>query len=131
MTNTLKRSSSIWVTFQQEGMHYYNGAPEGVGFLKHSHRHIFHFTAEVQVHHDDRDIEFILFKRELQGLYNNGVLEADNKSCEMLANDLIDIITNRYPNRWVKVTVSEDGENGATVFQEPVSFHANMKGQVM
>lgn len=105
---------SIWVTFQREGIHKYPDAPEGVEFLRHPHRHIFHFKVEIEVFHDDRDIEFILFKRELEGLFNEGVLQLDYKSCEMISDDLAAYIQEKYPNRQLTITVSEDNENGAT-----------------
>ena len=82
----------IFVTFQKEGIHQYPDAPEGVEFLKHPHRHMFHFRVEIDVFHDDREIEFILFKRELERLYSEGTLELDYKSCEMMADDLADYI---------------------------------------
>lgn len=104
---------SIWVTFQKEGIHHYPDAPPGVEFLKHPHRHIFHFHVEVEVFHDDRDIEFILFKRELERQFEGG--QMDYRSCEMLAENVINYVTLHYPGRWVTATVSEDGENGATV----------------
>jgi len=37
--------------------------------------------------HNDRDIEFIQFKRWLERLYADGVLRLDHKSCEMMADD--------------------------------------------
>ena len=52
----------IWVTFRKEGIHKYPDAPDGVEFLKYPHRHIFHFRVELEVFHDDRDVEFILLK---------------------------------------------------------------------
>jgi len=73
---------------------------------------------DVEVHHNDRDIEFILFKRELEALYSAATLEVDYKSCEMLAEDLIDYISKKYTGRKIKVEVSEDGENGATLTYE-------------
>jgi len=103
----------IWVSFQREGIHCYPAAPEGVEFLKHPHRHMFHFRVDIDVFHDDRDIEFILFKRELESLYTEQTLELDYKSCEMLADDLANYITANYPGRDFVVSVSEDGENGA------------------
>ena len=113
---------SIFVTFQKEGIHRYPDAPNGVEFLKHPHRHIFHFKATVSVEHNDRDIEFILFKRELESMYVDGAMQIDYKSCEMLAEELIDYITDKYPNRVISVEVSEDGENGATLSYFPASF---------
>ena len=109
------KNRSIFVTFQKEGIHRYPDAPEGVDFLRHPHRHIFHFRVTVDVFHNDRDIEFILFKRELEALYSAATLQVDYKSCEMLAEDLIDYISVKYPGRKISVEVSEDGENGATL----------------
>lgn len=105
----------IWVTFQKEGIHCYPAAPEGVEFLKHPHRHMFHFRVGIQVFHDDRELEFILFKRELEALYADETLQLDYKSCEMMAEDLAKYIIGQYPNRFLEIEVSEDGENGCKV----------------
>jgi len=105
----------IWVTFQKEGIHCYPAAPEGVEFLKHPHRHMFHFRVGIQVFHDDRELEFILFKRELEALYADETLQLDYKSCEMMAEDLAKYIIDQYPNRFLEIEVSEDGENGCKV----------------
>ena len=88
----------IWVTFRKEGIHCYPAAKTDpklntndeydVSFLAHPHRHIFHFRVAIQVLHNDRDIEFIQFKRWLESLYNQSILELDYKSCEMIADDL-------------------------------------------
>lgn len=107
----------IWVTFSKEGIHKFPAALEDpkleeVSFLGYPHRHVFHFKIQIQVRHSDRDIEFILFKRELEGLYSSGTLQLDYKSCEMIAEDLGDYILKSYPGRCFKVEVSEDGENG-------------------
>lgn len=110
---------SIWVTFQKEGIHCYPDAPPGVEFLKHPHRHMFHFRVTVQVFHDDRDIEFILLKRELENLFDDGTLQLDYKSCEMLSDELADYVLTNYPNRKVTIEVSEDGENGSTATYTP------------
>ena len=110
---------TIFVTFQKEGIHRYPDAPEGVEFLKHPHRHMFHFRVTLEVFHNDRDVEFILFKRELEGLYKESILEIDYKSCEMLAEDLVDYVSGKYPNRSISVEVSEDGENGAILTYRP------------
>ena len=52
-------------------------------------------------------------KRELEGLYNDGTLELDHQSCEMMADNLADYIYGKYPGRNFTIIVSEDGENGA------------------
>src|SRR5215471_5087961 len=106
---------SIWITFRKEGVHSYPNAPVGVEFLKYPHRHIFYFKIEISVLHEDREIEFILFKREMENLYSGGILELNNKSCEMIADDIINYLNEKYPGREGYVEVSEDGENGARV----------------
>ena len=106
---------TIWVTFQKEGIHKYPDAPKEVEFLKYPHRHIFKFKVAIEVFHGDRDIEFFIFKRWLEGLYADETLQLDYKSCEMICDDLAQQINNKYPGRKINITVSEDGENGATI----------------
>ena len=106
---------NIWVTFQKEGIHKYPDAPDEVDFLRYPHRHMFHFKVQLEVFHDDRDVEFILFKRELEGLYDQGTMQADFKSCEMMAEDLYNYIKDHYPDRGCIIDVSEDGENGCQI----------------
>ena len=123
VSNVAKRM--IFVTFQREGIHSYPAAGTDpalktndqydVSFLASPHRHMFHFNVAIQVFHNDRDIEFIQFKRWLDNLYT-GVLELNFKSCEMISDDLYQQIANRYPDRDIHITVSEDGENGATIY---------------
>jgi hypothetical protein len=125
----------IWVTFRREGIHRYPAAATDpalctpgeydVSFLANAHRHIFHFRVWIDVFHNDRDIEFIQFKRWLENLYsgrgpyNEGqVLELDFKSCEMIADDLYTQIAGRYPGRAVWIEVAEDGENGCLIKYE-------------
>ena len=122
---TQEASKSIWVTFQKEGVHMYPGADtdpklatggwDDVSFLGVPHRHIFHFNVAIEVFHDDRDIEFIQFKRWMEKLYAEKTIELDYKSCEMMSDDLWHQITNKYPGREVHIDVSEDGENGAHI----------------
>ena len=117
-----KVQRSIWVTFQKEGIHKYPAALEDpalatgdeydVSFLGYPHRHMFHFKVTIGVTHNDRDIEFIQFKRWLESLYGDGIIQLDYKSCEMIADDLYEQINNKYPGRFVVIEVSEDGENG-------------------
>ena len=114
----------IWVTFQKEGIHCYpaaatdpnlnTGDAYDVSFLASPHRHIFHFRVSISVFHNDRDIEFIQFKRWLETMYvgSGATLELNYKSCEMIADDLYKEIAQKYPNRDVWIEVSEDGENG-------------------
>lgn len=120
-----KASKMIWVTFKKEGIHKYPAALEDpnlatgdefdVSFLGYPHRHIFHFKVWIDVFHNDRDIEFIQFKRWLEKLYSAGTLQLDYKSCEMMSDDLFETISERYPERSVWIEVSEDGENGSFI----------------
>jgi hypothetical protein len=116
---------TIFVTFQKEGIHCYpaaatdpmlaTGDEYDVSFLGSPHRHIFHFRVGIDVFHNDRDIEFIQFKRWLENLYKDAILALDYKSCEMIADDLYVQIAARYPGRDVTIEVSEDGENGCVI----------------
>ena len=118
----------IWVTFRKEGIHRYPAAATDPGlctageydvsFLANAHRHIFHFKIWIDVFHNDRDIEFIQFKRWLESLYSKDILELDFKSCEMIADDLYIQIADRYPGRAVWIEVAEDGENGCLIKYE-------------
>jgi hypothetical protein len=117
----------IWVTFRKEGIHKYpaaatdpalaTGDEYDVSFLGVPHRHIFHFRVSIDVWHNDRDIEFIQFKRWLESLYSGeqNCLRLDYKSCEMIADDLYVQIAERYPDRNVSIQVAEDGENGCLI----------------
>jgi hypothetical protein len=120
-----KALRTIFVRFQKEGIHKYpaaatdpalaTGDEYDVSFLATPHRHIFHFEVTIEVFHNDRDIEFIQFKRWLENQYSQGILALDYKSCEMISDDLYEVIATRYPNRNIVITVSEDNENGATI----------------
>ena len=115
----------IWVTFKKEGIHKYpaaltdpmlaTGDEYDVSFLGYPHRHIFHFRVAIDVFHNDRDIEFIQFKRWLENLYKEDILNLDYKSCEMIADDIYTQVAAKYPGRAVTIEVSEDGENGCCI----------------
>jgi len=123
----IRPNKMIWVTFRKEGIHKYpaaatdpnlaTGDQYDVSFLANPHRHIFHFRVWLSVTHNDRDVEFIQFKRWLEQLYSSaqGVLSLDHKSCEMMSDELYDTISQKYPGREVWIEVSEDGENGSFI----------------
>jgi len=121
----IRPNKMIWVTFQKEGIHAYpaaatdpnlaTGDEYDVSFLATPHRHIFHFRVCLSVTHNDRDVEFIQFKRWLENLYKDSILKLDYKSCEMMSDDLYDTISQKYPDREVWIEVSEDGENGSFI----------------
>ena len=126
LTNALDNAKrSIWVTFTKEGIHKYPAALDDpklatgdeydVSFLGYPHRHTFYFKVQIEVFHNDRDIEFIQFKRWLENLYKDDVLQLDYKSCEMISDDLYTQINNKYPGRFVVIDVAEDNENGCQI----------------
>ncbi len=111
--------TTVVVTFQVEGAHCWEDAkkyfPE-VGFLSDRHRHMFHFKVYMPVNHDDRDIEFIIFRRKvikyLHDLYyieDTKMYEFGHMSCEMIAKEIL----NEFNAS--KVEVWEDNENGAII----------------
>jgi hypothetical protein len=122
--------SFIFVTFQKEGIHRYPaaatdpklatkrfGKPDDhwldVSFLADLHRHIFHFRVEMEVFHDDRDVEFIQAKRTIERWYNEDTLQLN---CEMIAKDLHAKLIAQWPDRDYVIEVSEDGENGCRMY---------------
>jgi hypothetical protein len=121
----IRPNKMIWVTFRKEGIHKYpaaatdpnlaTGDEYDVSFLANEHRHIFHFRVWLGVTHNDRDVEFIQFKRWLENLYKDATLSLDYKSCEMMSDDLYAQISQKYPSREVWIEVSEDGENGSFI----------------
>ncbi len=121
----IRPNKMIWITFRKEGMHRYpaaatdpnlaTGDEYDVSFLANEHRHIFHFRVWLGVTHNDRDVEFIQFKRWLENLYKDATLSLDHKSCEMMSDDLYAQVSQKYPNREVWIEVSEDGENGSFI----------------
>jgi hypothetical protein len=129
-----KALRTIFVRFQKEGIHKYpaaatdpnlaTGDEYDVSFLATPHRHIFHFDVAIEVFHTDRDIEFIQFKRWLENQYSQNILQLDYKSCEMISDDLYDVIATRYPDRSISIQVSEDNENGAhIVYNTTTNLH--------
>lgn len=121
----IEKKKFIKVKFQKEGVHHFPNADkdiryatgkwDDVSFLGNKHFHYFYFYVKIEVFDNDREIEFIQFRRWLERLYDYGTLNLENKSCEMIAEDLIDILSNKYPNRDIVVEVYEDDINGAIV----------------
>lgn len=112
----------IIVNLQVEGTHNWPECPiEEVSFLKHRHRHIFHITCKKEVSHNDRQIEIIRLKRQieyhLRKSFGEGELSAEGcffgrMSCEDIALHLLNKF-NLY-----SCTVLEDNENGAQIISQ-------------
>jgi len=112
--------TNVIAKIEIDGLHNWPDAqsvfPE-VGFLASMHRHKWFITVKKKVNHDDRDVEFIMFGRDveqwLSNQYYNPVSrthEFGAKSCEMLAKEILKEF------KCVYVSVFEDGENGAEVY---------------
>jgi hypothetical protein len=121
----MTQKTFVYCTFQKEGYHYFPGADKNplyatgddydVSHLGYRHMHYFNFKVWVQVTHNNRDIEFIQLRRWIEKQYGDGVLEIDHRSCEMLAEDLYDKLSEKYPGMEIRIDVSEEGVNGAYV----------------
>ena len=102
---------SVVINFQFEAIHNWPGCPfEDVDFLKSPHRHVFHVRAEKAVSHTDRDVEIIMFKREVEEFVKSQIprdLNMGRVSCEDIAVSIL----KRFDCEFVEVL--EDGENGA------------------
>ena len=103
-----------------EGIHCWPEAPDEVSFLRNPHRHIFGVVVEIETEHNDRDLEFIMVKHQLDNRLNaeldsNGVWQMGRKSCEDVAEMLLQFLHNKYPGRLISVSVYEDDENGCTL----------------
>ena len=107
----------IVIKLQTEGVHSWKGCDiDEVSFLKNLHRHIFYIRVEKEVTHEDRDVEIIEFKRNIETAINDEFWDDDfrcnnflDMSCESIA-------------QWIKTTynadlveVLEDNENGAII----------------
>lgn len=112
--------TQVVIIFELEGIHNWPEAKDvypDVAFLSSPHRHMFHFKLYKQVFHDDRDVEFIRWKREVVDYLRTGfgttkslqVLEFGRMSCEQIAMELLGAF------KCTRVEVWEDGENGAIV----------------
>lgn len=108
----------IVVTLRFEGIHSWPSCPiEEVKFLRDPHRHIFHVKATKEVSHNDRDVEIIWLKRQMEShikdLFPFGNL--GTSSCEDIAQYLI----HQFGLKGCEVL--EDGENGAFLLDDEKS----------
>lgn len=111
----------IVINLRQEGIHRWADCPfDEVSFLRNYHRHEFHFNIELEVTHEDREVEIIMLKRKLQEFVGGMLLGPTHKSCEMMASDIGNFLKGWvFPSdRYYKVTVLEDGENGGGLIHE-------------
>ncbi len=108
---------TIWtvVRFQQPMFHRWKDAPEIVSFLRNIHRHMAFVEVWVEEKHNERDIEFIQFKRGLEDHWKLAFHYSVEDSCEIIANRIKLFVEYMYSGRKVRVGVFEDNENGGFV----------------
>ena len=112
-----KQTVCITVNTQYEKIHRYDNAPEAVRYLRYPHRHTFYVSVSIQVYSNDRELEFILCKHNIDSFIANSKDEwAETSSCEMMARYILNFLEKEYgEHRLYKVSVFEDNENGATI----------------
>jgi hypothetical protein len=110
--------TNIIVNLEFDGIHNWPAAKEmlpEVAFLSDLHRHKFFVTCKKRVTHDDRDVEIIMFKRDILD-YLSKYFDLQLRSyllgamsCEMLARELFQRFDLVY------CSILEDNENGAEI----------------
>ncbi len=109
-------TTHIYVKTQFAGFHRWAEAPSDVEFLRTWHRHNFHVKVTLGVSHNDRQVEFFMFKKELDAYITETFSDAHFEySCESIAYMILLTFT-RVRYHVVSVEVNEDGDNGAIVF---------------
>lgn len=116
------KKSYIKIRTQFEGFHCYPGAGEidsRIKFLEDRHRHIFHVTVSISVTHFDRELEFFVCKWALNDFIKES--EMNNKSCEMIANEILErhLFPKYGMDREYEVVVSEDNESDGIITWSP------------
>jgi hypothetical protein len=120
----------IYAQLDKEGYHNFpeasflkefsTGDYYDVNHLSLNHMHYFHIKVWVEVSHTNRQVEFIQLRRWLNKEYfASEPINFGNNSCEMIAHDLINALTEKYPGCELKVDISEDNINGALVEFSP------------
>jgi len=109
---------TVWAKATGPGFHYWSDAPDNRDYLRDRHRHLFHLMAEVEVTHDDRDVEFHDLQDAIRAWWGPDALDLGPTSCESIARSLAGHLAG-LGMRVVSVEVAEDGENGATLRFNP------------
>lgn len=109
-----KRNTTIDVSYEIEGFHKWEAAPPKRAYLRNLHRHLFKVRVEMSVRHDDREVEFHDLLDFCQCSSDTFLLSELN-SCEHHCENLITKLEQQYLERLISVSISEDGECGATV----------------
>lgn len=111
---TMTKGTYVYCQTRFIGFHCWEEAPPQVGYLRAVHRHEFHVKLGVRVDHDNRDVEFITMRKQLDEFISShkehwpiGV------SCEMITKVIATYMHSQYQYDVALVEVTEDGENGS------------------
>lgn len=112
--------TEIVARFQVPGVHRWKDCSiDEVSYLKHEHRHLFHFEARMHVGHPDREEEFICLGADLKNQVlkhwyrpHLNLCDFGLMSCETIGQWLL----SSFP-KLTQVSVFEDGENGAVIYR--------------
>ena len=117
-----RKRQFVYCTFRLEGYHQFPEAGFDPSFktddfmdvshLANRHMHYFDFKVWVEVRHSNRNVEFIQLRRWIMSLYQEGTLELNDMSCEMISDALHQTLVHRYPVS-IRIDVSEEGINGS------------------
>jgi hypothetical protein len=121
----------VRVRTQVEGLHQWPAATGPDGYLAAPHRHLFVAELDIEVTHDDREIEINALTRWLTdllptfahpGAADTGPLNFGPQSCEQLATRITEAVLDRHGrHRGLYCAVLEDGILGGGVRWQPDS----------
>ncbi len=108
-------NSSIFLRFTHEALHSYPQASGPTEYLKYPHRHLFHFEIQMEVFHDNREVEFLQLRNQVKDFIKDTYgYNFYSNSCEMVARNVLNFLISNYgDDRNYRIIVSEDNENGA------------------
>lgn len=122
-----------------EGYHKYPGAPDEVAFLRDLHRHLFHFSVEVEVTDVNREVEFFQLQKLMRYIVMMptgaspfvgfcAAYQGVELSCEMMAQAMAERVA-AADYRPVHVKVSEDDENAGHWYSDHEHGYYNPQRQ--
>jgi 6-pyruvoyl-tetrahydropterin synthase len=121
MSLTYVTSTDIFVTTEFIAFHRWPKASEYFPkrfYLEDLHRHKFFVRLEIEVAHDDRELEYHEVKESLDAMIRQWTDYDWNEtdSCEMMAKWILQWAMDHWPDRHrYMVSVAEDNENGSIV----------------
>ena len=106
----------VKIKTQFEGIHCWINAPEEVYYLRTPHRHDFYVTCEIEVYHNDRELEFFTILHKLETFISKNIKDLPlTTSCEEYASFIFSFLREEYGDRQMSVEVSEDMKSSSIV----------------